>query len=329
VTGCSDCLTGLTPGPSSDGSLPLDVSERRKGLIFGLTAYTIWGLFPLYWPLLEPATPLEILANRIVWSLVAMVVILAVVRRWSWIRQLRHDLRRVTMLAAAAILVAGNWGVYIYAVNTGRVVEASLGYFINPLVSIAFGVVLLHETLRRTQRIAVVLGVVAVIVLSVGYGHIPFIALFLALSFGGYGLLKKRLNMGAAESVAAETALLVIPAVVLLGVLSANGSNTFTSDGPGHAALLAFTGPLTVTPLLLFGGAAIRVPLVWMGLMQYVTPTLQFGIGVGIDHEPMSTAQWIGFVLVWVALALVAMESLQAARRGRAASGFTADPVLE
>jgi chloramphenicol-sensitive protein RarD len=305
------------------------VSERRKGLVFGLAAYTIWGLFPLYWPLLEPSSALEILANRIVWSLVTMVVILAVVRRWSWIRKLRHDPRRVAMLAAAAILVAGNWGVYIYAVNSGRVVEASLGYFINPLVSIAFGVVLLHETLRRTQRLAVALGVVAVIVLSVGYGHVPFIALFLALSFGGYGLLKKRLNMGAAESVAAETAILVIPAVLLLTVLSVNGSSTFTSAGPAHAALLALTGPLTVTPLLLFGGAAIRVPLVWVGLMQYVTPTLQFGIGVGVDHEPMSSAQWIGFVLVWIALAMVAAESLHAARRGRAASGLVADPVLE
>jgi chloramphenicol-sensitive protein RarD len=304
------------------------MSEQRKGLVFGLLAYTIWGLFPLYWPLLEPSTALEILANRIVWSLVTMVVVLVVVRRWSWIRRLRHDPRRVAMLTAAAVLVASNWGVYIYAVNSGQVVEASLGYFINPLVSIAFGVVLLHESLRRTQRIAVALGVVAVLVLSVGYGHVPFIALFLALSFGGYGLLKKRLNMGAAESVAAETAILVIPAALVLAGLSLHGSSTFTSDGPGHAALLAFTGPLTATPLLLFGGAAIRVPLVWIGLMQYVTPTLQFGIGVGVDHEPMSNAQWVGFALVWIALALVAVESLQAARRGRA-SGLAADPVLE
>jgi len=291
------------------------VTSHRKGLLFGLTAYLLWGLFPLYWPLLEPAGAVEILANRIVWSLAVVAAILLVLRRHSWIRPLLADRRRVAILALAAATIALNWGLYIYGVNSGRVVETSLGYFINPLVTIVFGVVLLHEALRGWQWAAVGLGAVAVVVLTVDYGHPPWIALTLAFSFATYGLIKKTLGMDPLESLAAETTLLFVPALVLLVGINLASNATMVNQGAGHFALLASTGVVTAVPLLCFGAAAIRVPLVWLGLMQYLTPTMQFAIGVGLYNEPMPTSRWIGFALVWSALALIAVEGFVFHRR--------------
>ena len=306
---------------------PPDASDdRRRGLLYGGAAYLIWGIFPLYFPLLEPASPLEILANRIVWSLVVVVVILALTRSWSWIPPLLHDRRRLALLGAAAAVIAVNWGVYIYGVNSEQVVQTSLGYFINPLVSILFAVVLLHERLRTWQWVAVGLGAAAVVVLTVDYGGLPWIALVLAFSFGTYGLVKKTLGMGAVQSLAGETALLFVPALGVLVLLQAQGDGTMTSDGPGHTALLVSTGIVTAIPLLFFGAAAIRIPLSWLGLLQYSAPVLQFLIGVVVYDEPMPPSRWIGFGLVWAALLLITVESLTAGRRG---GRVVIEPVTE
>lgn len=286
------------------------MSEQRRGLIYGFSAYLLWGLFPLYWPLLEPAGPLEILANRIVWSLVFVVVLLCVLRSWAWVRPVLADRRRLLLLTTAAVVITVNWGTYIYGVNSGQVVQAALGYFINPLVSIVFGVVLLRERMRPWQWVAVGLGALAVVVLSVDYGHLPWIALVLAFSFGTYGLVKKTLNMPALPGLAVETAILAGPAALFLATQLATGSGTMLGQGAGHAALLVGTGAVTAGPLLLFGAAATRVPLTWIGLMQYVAPVLQFLIGVLLYHESMPASRWVGFGLVWSALVLIAVESL-------------------
>lgn len=293
------------------------MSTRRQGLVYGLGAYLLWGVFPLYFPLLEPTTPLEILAHRIVWSLLVLLVVLTVLGKWSWIRPLLRDRRRMWLLPAAAVTIALNWGVYIYGVNSDQVVQTSLGYFINPLVSVLFGVVLLGERLRRWQWAAVVLGAVAVVVLTIDYGGLPWIALTLAISFGTYGLLKKTLDMGAVESLSAETAILTPFAATYLAVLMVNGSSAMQTEGPDMVALLAALGVITAVPLLMFGAAATRIPLTWIGLLQYTAPVLQFLIGVLVYDEPMPASRWVGFALVWSALAVLAVDSVIAVRRGR------------
>jgi chloramphenicol-sensitive protein RarD len=304
------------------------VSEQRRGLLFGAAAYLAWGLFPLYFPLLEPAGPLEILANRIVWSLVVVALLLALRRRWAWVKPLLRNRRQLLLLAAAALAITFNWGTYIYGVNSDQVVETSLGYFINPLVSILFGVVLLHERLRRLQWFAVGIAAVAVLLLAIDYGRLPWIALILAFSFGTYGLLKKTINMGALESLSVETTLLFLPAMGFLVYLNIDGTSTLQQEGMGQAALLATTGLVTAIPLLFFGAAATRIPLTWIGLLQYSAPVIQFLIGVVVYDESMPASRWIGFSLVWVALVLLAIDGVAAVQRGksvhRADSGVAA-----
>lgn len=295
------------------------MSTRRQGLLYGLGAYLLWGVFPLYFPLLEPTTPLEILAHRIVWSLLVLLVVLSVMGKWSWIRPLLADRRRLALLCGAAVTIALNWGVYIYGVNSDQVVQTSLGYFINPLVSVLFGVALLGERLRRWQWGAVALGAVAVVVLTIDYGGLPWIALTLAISFGTYGLIKKTLDMGAVESLSAETAILTPFAATYLVVLLVGGDSAMQTEGASMFALLASLGVVTAVPLLMFGAAATRIPLTWIGLLQYTAPVLQFLIGVVIYDEPMPASRWIGFALVWSALVILAVESVTAVRRGRRA----------
>jgi chloramphenicol-sensitive protein RarD len=294
---------------------PAGVSDRRRGVLLGLTAYFIWGLFPLYWPLLEPAGAVEILANRIVWSLAVVLILLLAARRWSWIRPLLRDRRRLGLLVLAGFVIAVNWGIYIYGVNSGHVVETSLGYFINPLLTVALGVLVLGEHLRWVQWVAVGLGSVAVVVLTVDYGRLPWIALLLAASFGTYGLVKKTVGMGPVESLAVETSALFVPAMVFLLVLQVSGRSTFLTEGPGHAALLAATGVVTAVPLLAFGGSANRVPLTWLGIMQYLTPVMQFMLGILVFHEAMPPSRWIGFGLVWLGLLVISVDSIWSARR--------------
>jgi chloramphenicol-sensitive protein RarD len=295
------------------------MSEERRGFWFGVAAYGIWGLFPLYWPLLKPSGAGEILANRMLWSLVAVVGILAFQRHWGWIRPLLRQPRRLALIAAAAAVISVNWGMYIWAVNTDHVVETSLGYFINPLVTIAFGVLLLRERLRPAQWAAVGVGALAVVVLAVGYGHLPWIALTLALTFGSYGLIKKKVGLSGLESLAGETAFQLLPALGFVVYLGVSGGGTLGrtvpgSYGWGHTVLLLLCGVVTAIPLLAFGAAAIRVPLTTLGLLQYLAPVFQFGLGVAVFHEQMPAARWAGFALVWAALALLSWDALRTAR---------------
>ncbi|MBA2897932.1 EamA family transporter RarD [Nonomuraea soli] len=293
--------------------------DYRRGVLFGIAAYAMWGLFPLYWPLLKPSEPLEILAHRMAWSLVAVVAILAVRRHWSWFRELVKQPKTMGLLALAAVLVSLNWLTYIYAVNSGQVVESALGYFINPLVSVLFGVLLLKERLRSLQWVAVGFGALAVVVLAVGYGRPPWIALILAMSFGVYGLVKKKANVGAAESLTVETLVLLAPALAYLVYLETQGTATFGHSTPWHALLLAGAGVITAVPLLCFTSAAIRVPLSTIGLLQYIAPVLQFLVGVLIAQETMPVSRWLGFSIVWLALAIFSYDSLRTARRARKA----------
>lgn len=289
--------------------------ENRRGLGLGALAYLMWGAFPLYWPLLEPAGAVEILAHRIVWSAVIMTGLVVVTRRGAALRDLLGDRRRMALLAGAAVVISVNWGTYIWSVNHDRVVEASLGYFINPLVTLLMGVVLLKERLRPVQWVAVGIAFVACLVLTVDYGHPPWVALALAFSFGTYGLLKKTANTGALESLTFETAISLPIALGYLIWLDAAGNATFTGHGSGHTALFVLSGVVTVIPLILFGASAIRVPLIQLGLLQYITPILQFSLGVFLFDEHMSTGRWIGFALVWVALALFTGDALARSRR--------------
>jgi chloramphenicol-sensitive protein RarD len=289
------------------------VSAHRTGLAAGLGAYFLWGLFPLFWPLLEPAAPVEILAHRIVWSLVFLAIVLAVTGGYARLRGLSR--RQIGLLVVAAVLVTVNWGVFIYAVNSDHVVETSLGYFVTPLVSVALGVAVLGERLRPRQRTAVAIAAVAVLVLTLDYGRPPWIALVLACTFGTYGLIKKQAGVEGTQSLAVETAFLVLPAVAYLLWLP---DGTFASEGAGHAALLMAGGIATAVPLILFGAAAIRIPLTTVGLLQYIAPVMQFAIGVLLYDEPMPLSRLAGFVLVWVALAVFMSDALRSTSAARA-----------
>lgn len=287
------------------------VTSERRGTLLGVAAYLAWGLFPLYWPLLEPAGALEILAHRILWSLAFVVVLLLVLRRGG----LPRDRRRLSLLAVASAVIGVNWGLYIWGVNHHHVVETSLGYFVNPLVTVALGVVVLGERLRRLQWTAVGVAAAGVVVLTVDAGRPPWIALTLAASFGTYGLVKKVVRVGPLEGLAVETALLAPAALAFVAVLGVSGSGTFTTGGAGHALLLAGAGPVTALPLLAFAGAAAAVPLSRLGLMQYLTPTMQFLIGVLVRHEPFGAGRLAGFLLVWLALAMFTVDTAHRRRR--------------
>ncbi|MFC0438910.1 EamA family transporter RarD [Kutzneria buriramensis] len=295
--------------PSSQVDNPAAPDRTREGLWLGVAAYGMWGLFPLYFPILEPAGAIEILAHRMVWSLVLLAVLLLVRRRWAWVGELVRQPRRLAMLTLGAVLISINWGTYIYGVNAGDVVETSLGYFINPLLTIALGVVVLRERLGVAQWIAVGIGVVAVAVLTVGYGRPPWIALVLAVAFAAYGFLKKQVNLPGVEALAAETAVLFVPASVYLVVLQVIGVGTFLGHGVGHSVLLIGAGLVTVVPLVCFGAAAIRLPLSTVGLIQYLAPVFQFLVGILIDHEQMTATRWVGFGLVWLALAVLVADA--------------------
>jgi chloramphenicol-sensitive protein RarD len=291
------------------------VGERSRGVVFGVAAYVLWGAFPLYWPLLEPAGAFEILAHRLIWSLVVMTGLVIVLRRGVQFMGLVHDRRTLTLLTLAGLTVTVNWATYIWGVNNGRVVETSLGYFVNPLVTMLLGVLVLRERLTRTQWLAVGIAAVAVGVLTVDYGRLPWIALILAGSFGGYGLLKKQAAAGAFESLALETAVMTPLALAYVVGLAIAGRSHFTTEGSGHTALFVSAGVVTAVPLILFGAAATRVPLVTIGLLQYLAPILQFGLGVLHFHEQMSTGRWVGFGIVWIALAVFTWDALHQRRR--------------
>ncbi|GAA1442832.1 EamA family transporter RarD [Mycobacterium cookii] len=289
--------------------------ESRRGLILGALAYTLWGTFPLYWTLLEPGGAVEILAHRIVWSLLTMVLILVLWHRVDQLKALLRDRRKLLLISGAAVVISVNWGGYIWGVNNGRVLETSLGYFINPLVTVLMGVLVLGERLRRLQWVAMGIAFVAVVVLTVDYGRPPWVALVLAFSFGTYGLLKKQAGVGAVESITLETLVLAPIAMAYVAWLVATSSSNFGSHGLGHALLFTTTGIITAIPLMLFGAAAIRVSMVSLGLLQYLAPTIQFALGILVFEEAMPASRWIGFGLVWVALAMFTVEALNHRRR--------------
>ena len=281
----------------------------------GVAAYAMWGLFPLYWPLLEPAGAIEILAHRVCWSLVTMVVLTVALRRTPYLRAIMRDRRVLALLAIASVVIAFNWGGFIYGVNSGRVVEVSLGYFINPLVTVLLGVLVLGERLRPLQWCAIGIAAFAVVVLTVDYGHPPWIALLLAGSFGTYGLAKKKANVESVESLTFETMLLAPLALAYLLWLSAQGEADFGAHGAGHALMLTTTGLVTALPLICVGAAASRIPMTTLGLLQDLAPSIQFVLGLVIFDEAMTPVMWVGFALVWLALAIFTGEALRHRRR--------------
>ena len=289
------------------------MSSERRGIVLGVAAYVMWGLFPIYWPLLEPGGALEVLAHRVVWSLVFVLALVIVAGRRA--RGIPYDSRSLRLLCAAAVLIGVNWGVFIWAVNNDRVLEGSLGYFINPLVTVALGVLVLKERLRGLQWAAVGIAAIGVTILAVETGRPPWVALILASTFGTYGLVKRVVGVGALQGLTIEAAVLAPVALGYLLWLGAAGESTFTGHGADHVLLLISSGPVTAVPLLLFAGAAARVPLSQLGVLFYLNPTMQFLIGVFIKHEPLSAGRLAGFILVWVALAVFTTDSVTNHRR--------------
>ena len=289
------------------------MSRYKTGLLFGVAAYVIWGAFPLYWPLLEPSTPLEIVSHRAVWSLFFCLIALGLSKQLKSTYTLLKNPRVFIRLLLAAALISVNWIVYIWGVNNGHVVECALGYYINPIIIIAFGVIMLREKMRRMQWIAVGFGAIGVLVLTIDYGRLPWIALALAISWGSYGLVKKQLNLGALEGLAIET-LLSLPFyggyLIYIGL---NGTGQLGSS-VGLSILLIGAGIVTAIPLLLFNGSTTRLPFTIIGLLQYITPTLQFSIGVWVRHEAMPAARWVGFLIIWAALITLGIDLVKSSR---------------
>ncbi len=290
-------------------------SASRDGIALGVAAYLCWGFFPLYWPLLEPAGALEVLAHRFVWSMVFVLVVITFMRRWRRFAAISRDRRMMVILTAAAITIALNWGGFIYGVTNGHVVETSLGYFINPLVTVLLGVFVLKERLRPLQWAAVSIAAIAVVVLTVDYGRLPWVALLVAFSFASYGFLKKKADLPSFEGLGMETLILTPVALAYLLTLQLTGSLAFGHEGTANAALLIGTGVVTAIPLLLFGAAAVRLPLNTMGLLQYVVPIMQFILGLTVFDEQMSAVRWIGFALIWLALVVFTTDGLRNRRR--------------
>lgn len=291
-------------------------SSARNGTLAGFTAYLLWGLFPLYFHALAGAGAVEILAHRIVWSVVVCAVAVPVVRGGAALRAVWARPRALLSLALGSVVLAVNWGVYVWAVGAGHVVEASLGYFVNPLLSILLGVVVLRERLRRLQWAAVAVAAVAVAVLTAAYGRVPWVALTLAVSFGVYGFVKKQVGptVDALSGMTTEALVLGLPALGYLAWLHAGGHGVFGPDTPVLSGLLSLSGLITVGPLLLFASAARRIPLSLVGLLQYITPVMQFLIGVAVFGETVDRHRLVGFVLVWVSLVVLAVDGLRAAR---------------
>lgn len=296
--------------------------STRSGTLFAFAAYGLWGFMPIYFLVLAPAGPFEIVAWRVLFSVIFCGLIILVLRRWEIVRRLLRDRRTMLTLGLAGVLVFLNWQVYVIAVVSGRVNEAALGYFINPIVTILLGVIVLRERLRPAQWVAVAVSAIAVIVLAAGYGAFPWIALALAFSFGLYGLVKKRVGprVDALTGLAVETAWLTPIAIVQLIFVGATTGVVFGTAGIANTLLLAAAGIITSVPLLLFAAAARRLPLVIIGFVQYLTPILQFLIGTFILHEAMPFERWVGFSLVWLALVVLSTDMVLHARSVRRAS---------
>ena len=289
------------------------MTKFNKGLLFGVSAYIIWGLLPLYWKLVEEAGAYEILAHRGIWSLLICLSLLALRKQLKSAYKMVRSSRTLSLLFLASGLLTINWGVYIWSVTVNRVVEAALGYYITPLINVTFGVLLLREKLRPAQWIAVALAAAGVVILTLGYGSLPWIALVLAISWGSYSLIKKSLNLGALETLSLETLFAFLPNLVFLFIIQGNGSAEFGSTWT-ISLLLFGAGAATVIPLLLFNGSTTRLPLSTVGLLQYITPTIMFFIGIFINNEDISMTKVIGFAFIWLALAVLSRDLYRSSR---------------
>ena len=290
-------------------------SPLQRGVFYAALAFTWWGLFPLYFRIVTTVPPLEILAHRIVWSLVFLLGVLAARRQWAWLGQVLRHPKVLAAFAASSLLLACNWGIYLWAVNNGHVIDASLGYFINPLVNVLLGYTVLRERPRRTQWIALSLAGLGVLWLTLAAGKPPWIALVLASSFGAYGLMRKVAVLGPLEGLALESILLAPVALLALAFWARQGSGSFPApDAFTNLWLMAF-GPITAVPLLLFAAGARRLPLTTLGLLQYIGPTIQFVIGMWVFREPFTATRGVGFGCIWLALVLYSADGWRSARR--------------
>ena len=306
---------------------PVESAMDRRSLGAGIGSYVIWGFFPLYFHSLSPAGSLEVIAHRAFWGFVSCLIVILLLSRWNRIRELLADREATGRLALAGFLILGNWGTYVYAVQTGHTVDAALGYFINPLVTVALARIVLKENLNRAQTVAIGLGILAVVVLVVGMGHLPWISLLLASTFSFYSLIKKRVanRVPPLEGMTVETAAVVPLVVAYYAYLALDGQTSFhviaageaTVDWMPHLALLVGAGALTMAPLLLFARAAQGLPLAVLGLIQYISPTLQMLIGVLVFKEAMITARWIGTGIIWLALIVLSTDWVRQIARSR------------
>ncbi len=283
----------------------------RKGIILTVCAYTFWGISPIFWKLLEAVPAKEILCHRIVWSLIFTIFLMTFRKHWEWIRKIRSNPGILISFFATALFLSVNWYVFIWAVNSGYIIDSSLGYFINPLLSVLLGVIFLKEHLRRWQVIAVLTALVGVIYLVIIYGNIPWIALILAVSFGMYGLLRKTAALGSLEGLSIETALMFIPALAYLFFLERSGTGAFGHVNPTQTILLLLSGAVTASPLIFFAAGARRIPLNMVGFFQYIAPTLQFLVGLIIYHEPLSPSRLAGFSIIWIALIIYSIDGFR------------------
>ncbi|NUM45977.1 MAG: EamA family transporter RarD [Anaerolineales bacterium] len=289
----------------------------NKGILHGIGAYTLWGFFPIYWKLLHHVPALELLSHRIVWSYLLMMGIIIASRGGAEFRKLLNA-RVIGIYFIAAMLIGGNWGMYVWAVNAGHIVETSLGYFINPLVSVVLGLVILREKLRPMQWVPILLALIGVVYLTVTFGRLPWIALTLAFTFGFYGLVKKLAPLSSLYGLTLETGLLFMPALAFLGVMQVTGDGAFLHTGISSDLLMVGAGVVTTIPLLLFSSAAKQIPLTMIGVLQYFAPTIQFLIGVFVYDEPFDMTRLFGFGLVWLALIIFGVESYLAHRTPQA-----------
>ena len=289
------------------------MNKYTTGLIYGVSAYVLWGLLPLYWKIVEEAGAYEILAHRGIWSLILCLLLLTIRKQLKSALSMVWKRRTISLLLLASLVLTINWGVYIWSVTVNRVVEAALGYYITPLINVMFGVLLLKEKLRRLQWLAVGLAAVGVAVLTIGYGALPWIALVLSLSWGSYSLIKKTLNLGALETLTVETFFAFFPNLIYLLMIESQGRATF-GDQWGVSLLLAGAGIATVGPLLLFNGSTTRLPLSTVGMLQYITPTIMLVIGAFINHEDLQRTKLLGFAFIWAALAFLSRDLYQSTR---------------
>ena len=301
----------------SQNTAPDESAIRRAGLINGFSAYLLWGVMPLLFAAAAPTGALELVSHRVIWSLGFCAILLVFTGGFLRTWQILRSPRLFGLLLLASVLIAINWTTFIYGVETNQLVEISLGYYLNPLISIGLGVVFLGEKLRPLQWTAVGFGLLAVIIVGIGLGRVPYLAFTVALSFGLYGLVKNKVGsrVGALEGMAVESLVLAVPSAIYLIVLGSLGLQTFTGFGGWHVVVIIVTGPATAIPLILFSAAARRIPLSWVGMLQYLTPTIQFTLGVTVLGEMMSTTRWVGFFVIWIAVVLLCTDMIRHSRR--------------